>query len=62
MALKKNQGTRISDPSLLRVLVVLLHTALVLSKFYTTAGKFPSATKITLPRYRKEVTISRDCP
>ena len=59
MALKKNPNTRGSAPLLLRILVILFHTALVHETFLTTSGHSSSATKITLPRYRKEVTTSR---
>ena len=43
----------------MRILVILFHMDLVRDKFLATSGQSFSATKITLPRYRKEVTISR---
>ena len=61
-ALKKNTDTRSSAPSLLRILVFFFHTSLAQDKFLTTAGQSSSDTKITRPRYQKEVTISRGCP
>ena len=61
-ALKKNPDIHSSYPSLLRILVILFHNALALVKFRTTAGQLSSVDKITLPRYWKEVTISRGSP
>ena len=58
-ALNKNPDTRISALSLLRILVILFHTALARDKFLTIAGQLLSDAKITRPRYQKEVTISR---
>ena len=62
MDLEKNPDTCGSAPSLLRIVFILSHTALDLDKFLTTADQSSSATKITLPRYWKEVTISRGHP
>ena len=61
-ALKNNLDTRGSAPSLLRILVILFHTALTRDKFLTTSGQSSSAADITCPRYRKEVTIYRGQP
>ena len=61
-ALKKNMETRGSSPYLLRILVILFHTALSLETFLTTSGQSLSAANITLPRYQKEITISRGTP
>ena len=61
-ALKKNPDTRSANPSLLRIHVILLQTYLAREKFFTTAGHSSSASKITRPRYLKEVTISRGRP
>ena len=58
-ALKKNPDTRGSAPSLMRIFVILFHTALALEKFRTKAGQSLSAAKITHPRYNKEGTIYR---
>ena len=52
-ALKKNPDTRVSDPSLLRILAIFFHTFLARDKFLTTACQFSSADKITRPRYQK---------
>ena len=60
--LEKNLDTRSYAPSLLRILVILFHTALTRDKFLTTAGQSTYAAKITRPRYREEVTISRGRP
>ena len=46
-ALKKNMETRGSSPYLLRILVILFHTALSLETFLTTSGQFLSAANIT---------------
>ena len=59
---KENPYTCESYPSLLRIPVLLLHTALAFSIFHTTAGQLSSATNITLPRYLKEFTILRGRP
>ena len=48
--------------SLLRILVVLLHTARTFDRFRTAAAQSSSAINITLPSYMKEVTISRGRP
>ena len=56
--LKKNPDTHDSIPSLLRILVILFHTNLALSKFRTTADHSSSAAEIFLIRYQKEVNIS----
>ena len=61
-SLKKNPDTRGSTPSLLRVLINLLHTSLALDKFLTTAGQSSFASDITRPRYQKEVAISKGRP
>ena len=60
--LKKNTDTRSSAPSLLRIIFILFHTSLALDKFLTTDVQYLFAAKITLPRYRKEVPISRGSP
>ena len=60
--LRKNTDTRGSALYLLMILVIIFHTALSRDKFLTTAGQSSSASKITRPRHRKEVTISRGCP
>ena len=54
-----NPNTRGSSPFLLKIIVILFHIALVRDKFLTTSDQSSSSTEITLPRYRKEVTISR---
>ena len=41
--LKKKTDTRVSAPSLLRIIVVLFHTDLVHDKLLTTAGQLLSA-------------------
>ena len=46
----------------MRIIVILFHTALTHDKFLTTSGQLLSATEINLPRYQKEVTISRGRP
>ena len=61
-SLKKKPDIRGAAPSLLRMRVILLQTALDRDKFFTTAGQLLSAAKIICPRYLKEVTISRGCP
>ena len=61
-ALKKNPDTCRSAPSLLMILVILLHTVLAHDKFLATSGQFLSAAEITRPRYQKEVTISSGIP
>ena len=61
-ALKKKIDTRVSDPYLLRILVIPFHTAFARDKFLTTAIQSSSAADITRPRYRKEVIIYRGCP
>ena len=58
-SLKRNMDTRGSPPYLLRILAIIFHTTLALNKFLTTAGQFSSAANIALPRFWKEVTISR---
>ena len=62
MALKNKPDTRGAAPSLLRMHVILLQTALARDKFFTTSGQSSSTTEITRPRYLKEVTISRGHP
>ena len=62
MDYKNKPDTHDPHPYLLRILVILFHIALVRDKFLTTSGQLSSATKITLPRYRKEVTISMGLP
>ena len=49
-ALKKNPDNRGYAPSLLRVIVILFHTALAQYKFLTTSGQSSSAAKITCTR------------
>ena len=61
-ALKKNPDTHGSDPSLMRILVILFHTSLASEKLLNTASQLSSAANITCPRYQKEVTISRVRP
>ena len=61
-ALNKKLDTCGLDPSLIRILVILLHTDLSFVILWTTAGQLSSAAKITLHRYLKEVTISRGIP
>ena len=61
-ALKKNPDTRGATPSLMRIHVILLQTALVRDKLFTTAGQLLSASKITRLRYMKEFVISRGHP
>ena len=46
-ALKKNPDTRSLYPSLLRILVILLHNARTFSVFRTTSGPSPSTANIT---------------
>ena len=60
--LKKYPYTRGSAPPLLRIIVILFHTALARYKLLTTSGQSYSPAKITRPRYRKEVTIYRGHP
>ena len=57
--LKNNPDTHSTAPSLLRMRGILLQTALVQEKFFTTAGQSSSAANITRPMYLKEVIISR---
>ena len=61
-ALQGNPDTSGSDPFLLNILFILFRTTIFLAKFRTTAKQSLSAAKITLPRYWKEVTISRGRP
>ena len=61
-ALNKNTDTHGADPYLLRIRAILLPTALAQDKYPITAGQSLSNAKITLPRYLKEVTISRGRP
>ena len=61
-ALKKNMENRGAAPSLLRIRVILLQTALARDKLFTTSGQSLSAADITRPRYLKEVIISRGYP
>ena len=61
-ALKNNLDTRGSAPSLLRILVILFHTALEHDKLTTTADQSSSVAYITRPRYQKELSISRGSP
>ena len=49
--LKKNPDTRGSAPSMMRILVILFHTALARDKFLTTVGQLLSAAEITRPSY-----------
>ena len=49
-------------PSLLRIHIILLQTTLARNKFFTNSVQLSSTTKITRPRYLKEVTISRGRP
>ena len=50
------------DPSLLRILDILLQTYHTFARFQITAGQSSSATNITLPRYLKDRTISSGHP
>ena len=61
-ALKKKPDTRGTTPSLLRISVILFHTALAWDKLCTIADQSFYAPKITCPRYLKEFTISRGRP
>ena len=58
-ALKNEPDTRGLAPSLLSILLILLHTSHALAGFRITSNQPSSAFNITLPRYLKEVTISR---
>ena len=60
--LKKNTDNRSLTSSLLRILVILLHTARVFVIFRTTYIQSSSTADIILPSYMKEVTISRGRP
>ena len=60
--LKKNLDTRSLAPSLLRILIIRIHTAHDFPRFKITVSQLSSAAEITPPRYRKEVTISRGRP
>ena len=62
IALKKNTDTCGFAPYLLMILAILFHTKLARDKVLTNDFQSSSATKITRPRYRKEVTISRGIP
>ena len=62
MALKKKPDTRGLAPYLLRIHIILLHTSHTFAKFRITEVQSPSTAKINLPRYLKDVTISRGCP
>ena len=54
-----NQGV---DPTLLRMRDILLKTVFARAKLLTTYIQSLSVGEINLPRYLKEVTISRGCP
>ena len=62
MDLTRKPDNRVSSPSMLNISVILYHTALALDIFLTTAGQSLSATEITRPKCRNEVTISRGRP
>ena len=57
--LKKNLDTCGCAPSLLRIIIILLHTNRALVILRITAGQSLSATYTTLPRYFKDGIISR---
>ena len=59
---KKKPDTRGSFPSLLRILVILFHTALIQNMFLTTSDQLYSALEITRVSYWKEFIISRGRP
>ena len=61
-ALKNKPDTRGVAPSLMSTRKILLHTVFAQAKFLTTDGQSSSVSKITRPRYLKEVTISRGRP
>ena len=61
-ALKKKLDTRSIALFLLRIHAILLQTALDRDKLFTAPGQSSSAAEITLPRYLKDVTISRGRP
>ena len=62
MDLKKNPDTCGSEPSMMRILVILFHNFHACDKFLTTNGQLLSVAEITRPKYQKEVTIPRGRP
>ena len=62
MELKKKTDTLGAVTSILIIFVNLRHTARVLARLLTTAGQSLSSAEITIPKYLKEVTVSRGCP
>ena len=58
----KEKDGHLSAPSLMRILIILFHTALAWDKLLTTPGQSLSSAEITCTKYQKEVTISRGCP
>ena len=61
-AFKNNPDTRGTAPYLLSRHAIVLQTALDRDKLFTAPGQSSSAAEITLPRYLKDVTISRGRP
>ena len=61
-AFKKKPNTRGVAPSLLSIRDILLHTVFARDKFLTTYVQLSYVSKITRPRYLKEVTIYRGIP
>ena len=58
--LNKNMDTRGLAPSLISIFDILCHTVCAFTRFWTTTGQPSSATDSNLPRYLKDVTISRE--
>ena len=61
-ALNKNPYTRGSAPSLLRIIVILFHTALSQDKFLTTYGQSLSPTISPVPGIGRRSPYSGVCP
>ena len=60
--LNKNPYTRSTTPSMISILDILYHTVRTFTIFRTTVGQLSSAANITLPKYLKDITISRGSP
>ena len=60
--LKKNRDTYSIAPSLISILDVLCCTVRAFKRFRTTVGQSSSAAHSTLPRYLKDINISRGSP
>ena len=58
-ALKKNLNSRGLKPSLLRILAIILQTACAFVRFWITTGQTSYAADSTLPKYLKDMNISR---